>query len=284
MFPEFFGGEGGVSTNRVRGEPVLGITYGPSIQVYYLIAFWLFIATVAMFAFTHTPLGRIINAVRDNPERVEFIGYDTQWVRYLTLVLSAFFAGISGSLGAINFELVTAENVSAIRSGSILLFVFIGGAGFFFGPLLGAVVGIFFSVLLSDFTPAWQLYLGMFFVLLVRFAPAGLASLIIMMLRVTLMGYLPRLYKPLLGVAAAALLGALGMVMGIEMLYHLTLESANGPLTRLFGQEVDTSRAAPWLVAAGLALAGMLAYRRIQPVYYSLWNEIHADIAARSRT
>lgn len=284
MFPEFFGGEGGISTNRVRGEPWFGITYGPSIQVYYLIAFWLFIATVAMFAFTHTPLGRIINAVRDNPERVEFIGYDTQWVRYLTLVLSAFFAGISGALGAINFELVTAENVSAIRSGGILLFVFIGGAGFFFGPLLGAVVGIFFSVLLSDFTPAWQLYLGLFFILLVRFAPAGLASLIMMMLRVTLLGYLPRLYRSLLKVMGAALAGAAGMLMAIEMLYHLTLESANGPVMRLAGREVDTSSAGPWLLAAALALAGMLAYRIVQPRYYAIWNEIHADIAAKSRT
>jgi branched-chain amino acid transport system permease protein len=97
MFPAFFGGEGGISTNRVMGQPVLGISYGPQIQVYYLIAFWLFISTIGMYAFTQTPLGRIINAVRDNPERVEFIGYNTQWVRYLTLILSAFFAGISAA-------------------------------------------------------------------------------------------------------------------------------------------------------------------------------------------
>ena len=96
MFPGFFGGEGGISTNRVIGEPFMGISYGPQIQVYYLIAFWLFVSAVGMYAFTQTPLGRIINAVRDNPERVEFVGYNTQWVRYLTLILSAFFCGISG--------------------------------------------------------------------------------------------------------------------------------------------------------------------------------------------
>jgi len=134
MFPSFFGGEGGISTNRVIGSSFLGITYGPQIQVYYLIAFWLFISTIGMYAFTQTPLGRIVNAVRDNPERVEFIGYDTQWVRYLTLILSAFFAGIAGGLSAINFEIVTAENVSAIRSGAVLLFTFIGGVGFFLAP------------------------------------------------------------------------------------------------------------------------------------------------------
>ena len=80
MFPEFFGGEGGVSGNRVAGAKTFGITYGPQIQLYYLIAIYTFICTGLMFAFTRTPLGRMLNAVRDNPERVEFVGYDTQKV------------------------------------------------------------------------------------------------------------------------------------------------------------------------------------------------------------
>ena len=179
MFPGFFGGEGGVAVNRVYGAPFLGFNFGPQIQVYYLIAVWLFISTIAMFAFTRTPLGRILNAVRDNPERAEFIGYDTQWVRYLTLILSAFFAGISGALSAINFEIVSAENVSAVRSGAVLLFTFIGGVGFFHGPMIGAIVGVFVSVLLPEMSKAWQLYLGVFFIMMVMWAPGGLASLLL---------------------------------------------------------------------------------------------------------
>lgn len=236
-----------------------------------------------MFAFTQTPLGRMINAVRDNPERVEFIGYDTQWVRYLTLILSAFFAGISGALGAINFEIVSAENVSAIRSGAVLLFVFIGGIGFFFGPLLGAVIGVFFSVMLSDYTPAWQLYLGLFFILLVRYAPAGLASLILMLLRVASFGQFGRIWKPLLALGVVSLLGLVGTVMAIEMLYHLTLEGANGSIMSLFGQQVDTKAAGPWLVTGALVAAGLFGYRRIQPGYYSAWSDVNADIAAKQR-
>ena len=89
MFPDFFGGEGGISTNRVVGEPFLGITFGPGIQVYYLIAVWCFVSMIAMYAFSHTPLGRISNAVRDNPERAEFIGYSAQHVRFFVIVVSA---------------------------------------------------------------------------------------------------------------------------------------------------------------------------------------------------
>jgi branched-chain amino acid transport system permease protein len=173
MFPGFFGGEGGISTNRVYGQEFLGITFGPQIQVYYLIAFWLFISTIGMYAYTRTPLGRIINAVRDNPERAEFIGYDTQWARYLTLILASFFAGISGGLSAINFEIVTAENVSAHASGAILFFTFIGGAGYFFGPMIGAAIGVFLTVMLPEYTKAWQLYLGLFFIVIVMFAPGA---------------------------------------------------------------------------------------------------------------
>lgn len=57
MFPSFFGGEGGVSTNRVIGQSFMGITYGPQIQVYYLIAFWLFVSTVGMYALPKHHLG-----------------------------------------------------------------------------------------------------------------------------------------------------------------------------------------------------------------------------------
>jgi branched-chain amino acid transport system permease protein len=284
MFPGFFGGEGGVTTNRVIGKAVLGITYGPQIQVYYLIAAWLFACTAAVYAFTHTPLGRMVNAVRDNPERVEFIGYDTQWVRYLVLILSSFFAGIAGGLSAINFEIVSAENVSAIRSGSILLFTFIGGIGFFFGPLLGAIVGILFSVLLSDYTPAWQLYLGLFFVLLVRYAPGGLGSLIMLLLRAAKYGQWRRIAGPLARVCLAVLPALLGFIAGVEMVYHVTMEAANGSVKQLFGMQADTHSALPWCVAGGLLLAGMLGWRKAQPAYAHAWNEASAAIAEKIRS
>jgi branched-chain amino acid transport system permease protein len=283
MFPDFFGGEGGVTTNRVIGKPVLGVSYGPQIQVYYLIAFWLFVSTVATFAFTQTPLGRILNAVRDNPERVGFIGYDTQWVRYLTLILSSFFAGIAGGLSAINFEIVSAENVSAARSGAILLFTFIGGIGFFFGPLLGAIVGVLFSVLLSDFSHAWQLYLGLFFIVMVRYAPAGLASLLLMLMRVASFGKFGLVGPRLLALSLVTLVGVLGLVAGIEMLYHLTLESANGSVMSLFGFRPDTRAWGPWAVAGGLMLLGALGYRGLQPGFHTVWSDVNADITAQQR-
>ncbi len=278
MFPGFFGGEGGVAGDRVFGKPLFGISYGPQIQVYYLIAFWLFICTAAMFAISQTPLGRIANAVRDNPERAEFIGYDTQRVRYLMLILSGFFAGISGALTAINFEIVSAENVSAVRSGAVLLFTFIGGIGFFFGPMLGAIVGVFLTVMLSEFTKAWQLYLGLFFILIVMYAPGGLASLIMMNIRVAAHGYFRRILPLGFSLLLACAISLLGLIILIELLYHRTLESAMGMEMNLFGQVVDTAAPSAWCTGVVLSLVGVSGFLLCRSRFMAVWDSVNADI------
>ncbi len=278
MFPGFFGGEGGVTTNRVIGQPFLGISYGPQIQVYYLIATWCLLSMIAMFAFTQTPLGRIANAVRENPERIEFIGYNTQVVRFLVLVVSAFFAGIAGGLTAINFEIVSAENVSAARSGGILLATFIGGALFFFGPILGAAIFVFFAVALSEYTKAWQFYLGTFFVLMVLFAPGGIASLILMNLRVAKYGFFSRLRDPYVGVLLTGALLLFGVVMVIEMGYQLTLEATSGPTMKLFGFTVDVSSPEQWVFAIGTLLAGAVAFEVMRRRFVGAWGDVQERI------
>jgi len=281
MFPGFFGGEAGISGNRTAGGAFLGfkaLTFGPDVQIYYLIAVWTFVSMIAMFALTQTPLGRIANAVRDNPERAEFIGYNTQRVRWLMLILSSFFAGIAGGLSAIYFEIVSAENVSAVRSGGVLLAAFMGGVTFFFGPILGAIVFIFFAVALSEYTKAWQLYLGVFFVLLVMFAPGGLSSLILMNLRVLKFRKFKGLRDPYFGVLLSGLALALGCVMLIEMVYHLTLDFALGPQISLFGFPFDTARAESWVFATSVLIGGALAFEYARRKFKAAWDEIQVEI------
>ncbi|KAI3594567.1 ABC transporter, permease protein 2 [Cupriavidus sp. U2] len=261
MFPDFFGGEGGISTNRVVGDPFLGITFGPGRQVYYLIAVWCFLSMVAMYAWTQTPLGRIANAVRDNPERVEFIGYNTQRVRYLVLILSAFFAGIAGALSAINFEIVSAENVSAVRSGGVLLAAFIGGAGVFFGPVIGAIVFTLFAVALSDLTKAWLLYLGLFFVTMVMFVPGGIASLLLMQMPLLAKKQFGRMLPSYARAGVAGLVLLAAVILTVEMVYKVQVDSANGTAMSLLGIGFDAGTLPPWIVAAALWALGYAAWR-----------------------
>lgn len=264
MFPDFFGGEGGVSANRVSGEPVFGITFGSQIEVAYLIMLWTMIATLAMFFIQRTPLGKLAEAVRDNPERVAFIGFDPRWVRFLMLVLSSFFAGIAGALSAINFEIVTAENVSAVRSGTVLLFTYIGGISFFFGPVVGAVLGVFMSVFLSELTPAWQLYMGFLFILIVVKAPQGLSGLVADFFRAFQQARVQASLQDFASRCGAYVtltsLFASGTILIVEMLYRLRFQSGEEQILHLFGMELNPHDLFSWGVAALLicASAGLM--------------------------
>ena len=278
MFPEFFGGEGGVSGNRVTGSKALGITYGPQIQLYYLIAAYTLVCTALMFAFTRTPLGRMLNAVRDNPERVEFVGYDTQKVRYFSFVVAAFFAGISGGLAALNFEIVTSEVVSAYRSGAYLLFTFLGGATFFFGPIIGAVLMVLAFVLLSEFTKAGLLSLGLVFLFMVMYAPGGVASLIMMNLRVAAFGYLRKLWVSYLALALTALVVLLGAAAMIEMTYHLQLNSALGPQMPFLGATLDSHGLNSWFGSAFVMLTGLVLFEICRRQFIKEWSDIQEAI------
>ncbi len=277
MFPGFFGGEAGVSTNRVVGKSFLGLTFGPAIQVYYLVALWCFACMAAMFALTQTPLGRMANAVRDNPERAEFVGYNTQHVRFLQLVLSSFFAGVSGGLSCINFEIVSAENVSAIRSGGVLLATFIGGVPFFFGPIVGAIVFIFFVVALSGFTKAWLLYLGLFFLLMVLYVPGGIASLVLMQIPAIRARRFGELAWPYCLAAGASLVALAGLVGIVEMVYRLS-DVSGGTQMALAGVGFDARSGLAWLMFGALLAAGLVALRYASRFVGARWGTIQHDL------
>ena len=278
MIPEFFGGEGGVSGNRVIGKGFMGINYGPPIQVYYLIAIYTFFAVAAMYAFTRTPLGRMLNAVRDNPERVEFVGYNTQRIRYTAFIIAGFFAGISGGLGALNFEIVTAEVVGAARSGVYLLFTFLGGATFFFGPIIGAVLMVLAFVLFSELTKAWLLYLGLIFLFMVMYAPGGIASLIMMNLRLAMFGFLRRLWTSYLALGITALVVLVGAGAMIEMVYHLQLNATLGFELKFLGATLNSKGINSWFGSAFVLLTGLGLFEVCRRQFVLDWGEIQENI------
>lgn len=278
MFSEFFGGEAGISGNRVAGPTVWGISYGPQIQIYYLIAIYTFICVALMYAFTQTPLGRILNAVRDNPERVEFIGYNTQRVRYFAFIIAGFFAGISGGLGALNFEIVTSEVVGAGRSGGYLLFTFVGGATFFFGPIIGGILMVLAFVLLSELTKAWLLYLGLLFLFMVMYAPGGIASLIMMNLRVAAFGKLKQIWVSYLGLFVTAFVALIGAGAMIEMVYHLQLNSALGDNLKFMGIVLNAKGVDSWFGSAFVMLTGLGLFEAIRRHFLIEWGDIQIEI------
>lgn len=271
----FFNGEEGVQTDRWVGPEPLGITFGPDVQVYYLIGAWCLLATAAMYLLTKTPLGRMCNAVRDNPQRVQFIGYSTHRIRWIAFALSAFFSGIAGALHAINVEHVGFETVSLAQSGLVLFMVWIGGAGLFAGPIIGAILITLLNSNLSGITEAWYLYLGILFMAIVMFARNGLAGLIAMhepIWKVDLSLFRDMVVPYILGIGSfiVAVIGAIGL---IELLYFMTTRPTAETITHLFWMEVDAASPVPWIASAIVLALGVLACRRTFPAMAASYNQ-----------
>ena len=263
MFPALFGGEAGLSANRVFGAPLFGITFGSQRQVYFLIIAWALVAAWGMHALSRTPLGRMANAVRDNPERAQFVGYNPQTVRFLMLALSGFFAGIAGGLSAINYEIVTGETLGAHTSALVLLMAFIGGIGQFYGPIIGAVLVTFLQTALSQYTHAWLFYFGLFFLFMVLNAPGGISSLIQLHREPWRLGLLRWIWPQYAQAALPVALTLAGLIGVIELIYRIAGGVDAGETTwKLFGQAIDATRWQPWALAFLLLAAGGLWLRK----------------------
>jgi branched-chain amino acid transport system permease protein len=275
----FFGGEEGITTNRTKLFHLLNWSFGPQIQVYYLIAAWCFICMVAMYAVTRTPFGRICNAVRDNPERAQFVGYSTQAVRFIAFCLSGLFAGIAGALAAINFEIANSAYISGGQSGLVLVAAYIGGVGNFIGPVLGAILVTYLQLMLSDVTEIWQLYFGLLFIGMVMFAPTGIAGLLMMHAPLWEARVVHKVIPAYLLALVPALVTLIGLSLIIEMTFRLTVKAAEGSAMSFLHVPIDAAKPFPWLVAAVLLLGGFWAFRRSWGVVANAWNDALAAAA-----
>jgi branched-chain amino acid transport system permease protein len=258
IFDRFFGGEEGITTNRAKAPLLFGLSFTKDREVYYLIAFWVFVATVAMYAFSRTPVGRMANAVRDNPERAEFVGYSQRWMRFVSFCAAGLFAGIAGGLFAVNYEILTAENMGLNASGAVLLMTFIGGIGYFVGPIIGAVVFTFLQSMLSDYTGIWLLYLGILFLGTVLFVPTGLAGVLVLHAPAWRNRRLGRLVGPYLATVLVALVAVIGLIGLLEMVQFLASADATRATKRLFWLDVRVRTLTPWLAFTILTAAGAL--------------------------
>ena len=280
----FFGGEEGITTNRAKLAPLFGLKFGPQIEVYYLIAIWCFVCVAAMYALTRTPFGRLCNAVRDNPERVQYVGYSAQRIRLLAFSFAAFFAGIAGGLAAINFEIMNAQQLGAQESGLVLLMTYIGGVGVFAGPIVGAIIITFLQINLSDVTNAWQLYFGLLFIGVVSFAPGGVAGWLMRHWEATCAGGFWRL-APAYGLVTPGLAaGLIGAVMLIELANReLAMAQSEGSAMSLFGFPVDASSIAPWAGAVVLLAGGVAATWLLWPKVEEAWGAVNKGLQARAQ-
>src|SRR5207245_9574487 len=175
------------------------------------------------------------------------------------------FAGVGGGLFAVNYEILTAENMGLSASGSVLLMTYIGGVGYFIGPILGAVIFTFLQSMLSDYTGMWLLYLGILFLATVLFVPAGLAGVLMLHAPAWRARRIGRLVGPYLVTGALALVAAVGIIGILEMIHFVVAPAPTPPTARLFWVAVAPRTLTPWLGFAALVVAGALGLRWAAP-------------------
>lgn len=132
-----------------------------------------------LYWITNTPFGRMLSAIRENPERTECVGINVDRYRLLAFVISTFFAGLAGGLYCLLSGGAFPDLVSWTKSGEVLLACVLGGMFTFLGPTLGAVFMILLeSLVTSFFTERWPLILGSVFILVALGLPQGILGTI----------------------------------------------------------------------------------------------------------
>ena len=257
-----FGGESGIAT--IRG-PSWGLTFGSDVEVYYLTLAWFVGSAWCMWAFTRTPVGRLALALRDNEQRVRFLGFNTHVARTLIFAISCLFTGVAGALLAIANEAANYTIFSAQASANVVLQTFIGGAGTFFGPALGAMIMTFFARITSDLTRSWLLYQGLIFVFVMLFAPQGLGGLVDLHARRVRADGWKHLVAPYLLCLAVGLLLIAGVVFVVESIHVVLTDAYLAKRTaakgewvpyELFGRSFEPFSALTWAIPIVLLAIG----------------------------
>jgi branched-chain amino acid transport system permease protein len=261
LFPSIYGSEEGISMDRMDLGTSFGMDYGPTLDIYVIVAIWFMICAALLYYFTKTPLGLLTNAVRDNAERVEFLGFSARRIRMSAYAIAAGIAGVAGSLAALNFEIITVNELGAGTSTLVLLMTYIGGTRHFFGPVLGAIVIGLMKVWLSDISPAWMMYFGLLFIFVVMVAPGGLAGMVVdgwMLVRARSFAT----QAPLVAaIGIAGLMMLFGGIILIELGYRAGLDAALGPNMSVLGLPLNVNSVLSWGIGFVLVGGGALALR-----------------------
>jgi len=170
------GGDDGLG--KFPKPDLLGISMKNPVTYYYVSLIVIGLCLFACWYFIRTPLGNICASIKSNEERAKFIGFNVSASKLTFLTILGFFAGISGALYAQFQEFIATSVIDGGMSTNVLFMAYIGGVGYFWGPIVGSAIFVYLSEYLSSFTDRWEFILGIIFILVVLFAPQGIMGTI----------------------------------------------------------------------------------------------------------
>lgn len=140
------------------------------------VLFFLLLTLLVLKVLTNSPYGIIIRSIKENENRVKFLGYDTFFYKWLTFIISATFAGLAGTLYTLYVQFVSPTFIHPLRNVEPIFAVLIGGAGNLYGALVGGVVFMAMRDWLSTHVPQWEWILGSLLLIIVFWLRQGLTG------------------------------------------------------------------------------------------------------------
>jgi branched-chain amino acid transport system permease protein len=180
------GGENGLRGVRVDSFNIFGIPVdflNPLIK-YYIILFFVVIAMWLISRILNSPLGAVMEAIRENEKRAAACGFDVAKTKLLVFILSAAICGLAGSLRALHLSIVPIDSLNYLQSGQAVMMSILGGMGTFFGPFVGAAVMLYLEDVVTTFTKYWMAVIGLIFMFFVLFFPKGIWGTILSKLQI----------------------------------------------------------------------------------------------------
>lgn len=163
--------------NGIARPGFLGLDLKGALPYYYFVLGVALVMGALLWKLLNSPWGKAFTALRDNPIRAESLGVNIQAYTLLSFAIGAVYAGVAGALFASLVEFIEPAPFTVGASIMMYLMVVVGGAGYFFGPLLGAAVGVLLPEWLR-FAQAWYLFVfGSAVVVLMLWLPDGLLSI-----------------------------------------------------------------------------------------------------------
>jgi branched-chain amino acid transport system permease protein len=168
------GGEDGMP--GVPRPAMLGIDFRDPVAYYIFVSVLFLLSLWLMKRIVESPLGKILQGIRENEVRAEAVGYHVPRFKLLAFVIGGAFSGLAGVLYAMLFGIVPLEAISFVTSGNVVFATLIGGSGSLYGPIIGSFVFIWLSESMSVVWARWPLLLGVAFIIVVLFFRGGVVE------------------------------------------------------------------------------------------------------------
>ena len=168
------GGEDGMP--GIPRPSVLGLGIHAPLAYYAVVALLFLLSLWVMKRIVESPLGKILQAIRENELRAEALGYNVPRMKLAAFVIGGAFSGLAGVLYAMLFGIMPLEAIGFVFSGNVVFATLIGGSGSLYGPVIGSFVFIWLSESVSAMWARWPLLLGVAFVIVVLFFRGGVVE------------------------------------------------------------------------------------------------------------